>query len=137
MNILKYLSTYSLTFLSFLIIDFIWLAFISKNFYQKHIGSLLKQDINFYAAGIFYLSFVFAILVLVIIPAYQAKSIQQLILHSLLFGFITYGTYDLTNLTALKNWPLIITIVDILWGMTVSLLTGLAGFYFINKFLGQ
>jgi len=36
-----------------------------------------------------------------------------------LFGFFTYATYDLTNLALLKDWPIIIVIVDILWGVVL------------------
>jgi uncharacterized membrane protein len=39
------------------------------------------------------------------------------LLWSALFGFFTYAAYDLTNLALLKDWPLIVVIIDILWGV--------------------
>ncbi len=41
-------------------------------------------------------------------------------LYGGLFGFFTYATYDLTNLATLKNWPLDLVIVDILWGTVLG-----------------
>lgn len=32
----------------------------------------------------------------------------------LLFGLITYATYDLTKLATIKNWPINITIIDMI-----------------------
>ncbi|MDH7513691.1 MAG: DUF2177 family protein [Clostridiales bacterium] len=30
-----------------------------------------------------------------------------------LFGLISYATYDLTNLTTLKDWPVLVTAIDL------------------------
>jgi uncharacterized membrane protein len=48
-----------------------------------------------------------------------------------LFGLITYATYDLTNLATLKNWPLLVTVVDLIWGtMLAASISGIT--YFIS-----
>jgi uncharacterized membrane protein len=51
----------------------------------------------------------------VIKPAMDKSSLSHAIIYWALFGFITYATYDLTNLSTLKDWPLMITIVDLAW----------------------
>ena len=33
-----------------------------------------------------------------------------------LFGFFCYATYDMTNQATLKNWPVAVTVVDIMCG---------------------
>jgi uncharacterized membrane protein len=43
------------------------------------------------------------------------------LLTGVMLGLFAYGTYDLTNQATLKNWPTIVTIVDLIWG---ALLTG-------------
>jgi uncharacterized membrane protein len=45
------------------------------------------------------------------------------------FGLLAYSTYDLTNFATMKNWPLSVTIIDIAWGTSVSLITSIAGYY--------
>ena len=50
-------------------------------------------------------------------PAVNTSSWSQAATLGALFGFFTYATYDLTNLATVKNWPLAIVVVDILWGV--------------------
>ena len=134
MPIIKYFLLYFSNLLVFLAIDFIWLSLIAQKFYQQQIGFLLTTKPNYLAAAIFYLAFVFASLFLVSFPLASAP-VSQLILHAAVFGFITYTTYDLTNLATIKDWPLIVTVVDIAWGTLIGIITGLAGRFFINLFL--
>lgn len=129
---MKYLSLYILTFTVFLAIDYIWLAFIAKNLYATKIGHLLAETPNLIPAGIFYLLFVIGILFFAVIPAYEAQSISKLLISAALFGFLTYSTYDLTNLATLKDWPVSVTIIDMIWGTSVSTVTALAGYYIAN-----
>ncbi len=49
-----------------------------------------------------------------------------------LFGFITYSTYDLTNLATLKDWPVKITIIDLIWGTSVSALTSTISYWILS-----
>lgn len=114
------IKIYFLALLFFTIIDYIWLAFLSKKMYQKELGHLLAKKVNYPAAIIFYLIYLVALLYFVINPAINSKDVFLLLESSAIFGFITYATYDLTNLASLKSWPLKITIIDILWGMFIS-----------------
>jgi uncharacterized membrane protein len=71
---------------------------------------------NLAAAGIFYVIYIITLVILIISPALQKSSFSAAILTGALFGFCAYATYDLTNLATIKDWPLIITIVDLIWG---------------------
>lgn len=98
----------------------VWLGLVAKNFYARHIGFLMKTDVNWIAALLFYLLFIAGAVVFVIMPAFEQKSWMHALLFGALFGLITYATYDLTNLATIKNWPLIVTVIDLVWGMTLS-----------------
>jgi len=104
----------------FLGIDLVWLSFIAKNFYAKQIGYLMAKNPNLFAALIFYLIFIAGLIVFVITPALDKKMWTQTLLAGAFFGLVTYATYDLINLATVKDWPLIITIVDLMWGMVLS-----------------
>jgi uncharacterized membrane protein len=104
----------------FFAIDMIWLVLVAKKFYQQQIGFLMKPDINWFAAIIFYLLFIFGLVTFVILPAVEKHSWTSAVLYGALFGLITYATYDLTNLATLKDWPLIVTIVDLIWGTVLA-----------------
>lgn len=117
----------------FFAIDMLWLGLIAKNFYAKHIGFLMKTNINWLSAIIFYLLFILGVTIFVITPALEKHSWTHALLFGALFGLITYATYDLTNLATIKDWPLIVTIIDLIWGTVVSALVCVISFFIINK----
>ena len=127
------MKNFLIAFFVFLIIDIIWLVFISRNLYANQIGFLMKEKPNLFAALIFYLIFVIGLVVFVINPSLEKKSLLSLILTGALFGLVTYSTYDLTNLATVKNWPISITIIDLIWGSFVSSSTSLITYLIITK----
>lgn len=104
----------------FFIIDMIWLGLVAKNFYRSQIGFLMKTNINWVAAIIFYFLFIAGLVFFVLSPAIEKRSLNYAIMAGIFYGLLTYSTYDLTNLATLKDWPLLVTIVDIIWGMILS-----------------
>jgi uncharacterized membrane protein len=104
----------------FLIIDTVWLTLVAKNFYAKHIGYLMAKNPNLIAAIIFYFIFIAGLIVFVITPALDKKMWTDALLMGAFFGLVTYATYDLTNLATLKDWPFIVTTIDLIWGMALS-----------------
>lgn len=122
---LTFLKLYLITFVIFFIIDLIWLGIVAKNLYQRQIGHLMADQVNWIAAIIFYLLFIGGLVFFVLIPAVDAGSLGKAILYGALFGFITYATYDLTNLATLKDWPWQITLIDLAWGTFLGTSTSL------------
>jgi len=126
-----YLKLYLCTLLAFFAIDMIWLGLVARGFYQKHLGYLLRSPPNWTAAIVFYLLFVAGLLVFVVVPSLQAGSTRKVLILGAMFGLITYATYDLTNLATVKDWPWIVSVVDLAWGgilaTSVSYLGFLAG----------
>jgi uncharacterized membrane protein len=119
----------------FFAIDMVWLVLVAKKFYQEQIGFLMRPDINWPAAILFYLLFIAGLVTFVISPAIEKHSWQHAVISGAFFGLITYATYDLTNLATMKNWPLLVTAVDLIWGTflaaAISIITYLIG----NKFI--
>jgi uncharacterized membrane protein len=104
----------------FFAIDIAWLVLVAKKFYQQQIGFLMKPDINWFAAIIFYLLFISGLVIFVISPAVEKHSWVHAVLFGALFGLVTYATYDLTNLATMKDWPLLVTVVDLIWGTVLA-----------------
>ena len=117
----------------FFVIDMLWLVLVAKSFYQEQIGFLMKPDINWPAAIIFYLLFISGLVIFVITPAFEKHSWIHAILFGGLFGLITYATYDLTNLATLKDWPLLVTVVDLIWGTILASSISLITYLIANK----
>lgn len=117
----------------FFAIDMVWLGLVAKNFYAKQIGFLMKSDVNWYAAIIFYLVFIAGLVVFVISPALEKGSWIHAVLLGALFGFITYATYDLTNLATVKDWPLLVTFVDLAWGAALAASVSTIAYFIATK----
>lgn len=128
----KLILSYFLTFAVFFVIDMAWLGFVAKDLYKKYLGSFLSDQVNWPAAFVFYLLFIVGVFIFAILPAVEKDSVRSAILLGGLFGFFTYATYDLTNLATLKNWPLAIVFIDVVWGFLLTGMVSTAGFYIVK-----
>ena len=132
---MKWFLYYGIAVVVFMVIDLIWLGFIAKDIYSKYLGYLMSDKVNWIAAVVFYLIFIGGVLYFVIYPSLLDQNITNLVIRAAFFGFITYATYDLTNLATIKDWPVQITIIDLIWGTTLSTSVSVIS-YFIIKLLG-
>ena len=116
MTISSLFKLYAVALPTFLVIDLVWLGFVARSFYQTHLGHLMRANVNWVAAVVFYLVFVAGIVVLVVWPAIERESLARALSLGALFGLVTYAAYDLTNLAVLEGFSLKIALVDLLWG---------------------
>jgi uncharacterized membrane protein len=128
-----FLKLYAIALPVFFAIDMVWLGLVAKNFYRVQIGHLMKADVNWMAAIIFYLIFIAGLVVFVIAPAMAKGSWTQAFLLGALLGLVCYATYDLTNLAVAKDWPLLVTIVDLIWGAVLAALVSVITYFIANK----
>lgn len=117
---MEFIKLYLVSFASFLVLDSIWLGLVAPKFYKSNIGHLMAKNANFLAAGIFYAVFMVGLVVFVVQPAVRESSWQIALTRGALFGLVTYGTFDLTNQAVLKDWPWLVTGVDLLWGTFIT-----------------
>jgi uncharacterized membrane protein len=121
---MKLLSiAYAGTLISFLLLDALWLGIVARSFYRNQLGDMMLPSPNLAAAAIFYLVFAIAVVILAVRPGLEAGSISAALGYGAVLGLAAYGTYDMTNLSTLKGWPVQLTIVDLVWG---TILTGVA-----------
>ena len=128
-----FIKLYAIALPIFFAIDMIWLGLVAKGFYTKQIGSLLKPDVNWTAAILFYLLFIIGLVVFVITPAVEKNSWTHALLFGALFGLVCYATYDLTNLAVAKDWPLLVTIVDLAWGAVLAASVSVVTYFIASK----
>lgn len=134
MNSVFWLKLYLLTIPVFFAIDMIWLGYAARNFYKNQLSHLLSPDVNWPAAFLFYFIYIIGILFFAVRPGLEGESLIRTCVFGALFGFFTYATYDLTNLATLRNWPLPVVVVDILWGTVLCTLVA-GGSYLIGIWL--
>ena len=126
------IKTFLVAFAVFLGIDILWLTVIAQKFYKAQIVHLMADKARLLPAAIFYVLFIAALVYFVIAPALEHQNLTRLILSAVVFGLVTYATYDLTNMATLKDWPLLVTVVDLAWGTFISLAVSLIT-YLIRK----
>ena len=107
----------------FLFIDIIWLSQSVNYFYSPHIGDLLRETPLILPAILFYLIYPLGVTILVIVPKLDNGSLRSILFNGLVLGVVAYGTYNLTNMAALKGWSVNVVIVDMIWG---GVLTGIS-----------
>lgn len=127
------LKVFITTFIVFFLVDILWLGFLSKKLYKDYLGHLMSPDVNWAAALIFYFMFILGLVFFVINPAIEKGSLSYAILAGGFFGLVSYGTYDLTNLATLKDWPLNITIIDLIWGTFLNSATSGITYLIVNR----
>ena len=123
-----YTKIYLCALFAFLAIDMIWLGVVARGFYRRQLGFLLADQVNWWAAISFYLIFVAGVLVFAVAPGLQFNSLARAVLLGGLLGLVTYATYDLTNLATVKDWPLIVTLVDLAWGALLAAAVSCIGY---------
>ena len=120
MEFFQIVILYFITLAIGLIIDLIWLGLMNSRFYKSQLAGLMSDKVNWLPGILFYLLFIAGLLILVVIPAFNNESWVSAMLLGGLLGMVAYGTYDLTNLASIKNWPVPVTVVDIIWGTVFS-----------------
>jgi len=125
---------YAIALVIFLAIDMVWLTLIAKSLYAQHLGYLMAPKAKLLVAFLFYLLFVVGLQFFVLNPALASGSWKTALFAGMFFGLVTYATYDLTNLATVKDWPVLITAIDLVWGSVVSGATALLSFLVIKRF---
>ena len=119
----QWLAAYGAAVAVLVAMDAVWLGFVATSFYKSQIGHLMAESPRLGIAAIFYALYLVGVLVFAVRPALAAGSARQAVTLGALYGFFCYMTYDLTNLATLRDWPWIVALVDISWGMLLSAAT--------------
>lgn len=119
------------------VIDLLWIAVVANRFYREQLGPLFTDSINWPAAIAFYLIYIAGLTYFVIAPALEAHSLPKLLFGAAFFGLVAYATYDLTSLAVIKNWPVLMTYVDMVWGVAMTTGIATATYLIATMFLGR
>ena len=120
MSLKQTVLLYGTTLAIFFAVDMVWLGVVAKNFYRKHLGYLMGPKVVWPAAILFYLLFIAGLVVFAIRPGLAAGAPLRALLLGAFLGLVSYATYDLTNMATVKDWPLVVTVVDLVWGTALG-----------------
>ncbi len=128
-----FLVAAALASIIFLIIDVIWLSFATKSFYRPFLGDLISEKPVLWAAGLFYILYMFGMAVIVIQPCIEPSALSKSLFTGFVFGLVAYGTYNLTNMAVIKDWSPTVVFVDMFWGGALTAVSSTTGIYLAKK----
>lgn len=120
MTTLDFLKMYAVGVVTCFAMDLVWLGVIAKGFYQRQLGQLMRPDVQWLPAVLFYLIYVAALVVFVAAPAVERQSVARAVGYGAFFGLAAYAAFDLTGLALLRNFPARVAVVDLAWGAFLS-----------------
>lgn len=127
------LKHYLITLLPLVALDATWLTLMVPRFYRPRM-EFLWREANIVPVIFFYPLFAFGLTVLVTAPGLRGEtSLGGTVLRGALFGLVAYAAYDLTNQATIRDWPLIVTVVDMAWGAALCALTALISMWMGKK----
>lgn len=109
-------------------LDFLWLGVVAKDFYAREMGDLLRPQIQWGPALLFYAVYVAAVVTFVVLPAIERASLARAIAMGAFFGFAAYAAYDLTSLALIRGFTMRVAAVDLAWGAVVTATASAAGY---------
>jgi uncharacterized membrane protein len=130
-------TTLKLSFVALLItlaLDFVWIGFVATNFYKTQYGALYSPHPVLYAAILFYLIYAVGVAHFVVGPALRNHSLKQAVFNGGFFALVAFGTYDLTSLAVTTNWPVVLSVVDMTWGVFQGMVVSGGTYVLARKF---
>ena len=107
---------------AFMVLGGVWLGVLMKTFYRDQLAPIVRLADGGIAPNWPAAFVVYALLgtgiALFVIP--RAPTVSLAAAYGALFGLVVYGVYDFTNYSTLRQWPFVLTLVDVAWGTFAS-----------------
>lgn len=130
-----WLVSYAAAGVVFLIIDAIWLTVMTGAFYRPQLGEIIAEKPRLAPAALFYLIYIGGVVTFAVSPALASGRWTTALFLGAALGLVAYATYDLTNQATLKNWPAVVTAVDLAWGATLTGVSATAAYFIASAVL--
>ena len=129
MSLGKAAGLYAICAVVFFALDFVWLSVATSRVYRPYLGDLLAKQPKLAVAAAFYLLYVVGIIALAVMPGVRDGAVTGALWRGALFGFLAYATYDLTNLSTIRDWAWQVSVIDMVWGTVLTGTVSIAGYY--------
>lgn len=98
---------------------------------------MFADPINWIPAVLFYIIYLAGLMFFVVEPALVKHSLMYAVLAGAFFGLVAYATYDLTGLAVIRNWSVLLTVVDLAWGTFLTSSVSGITYLIATSFLGR
>jgi uncharacterized membrane protein len=131
---LRFVLAYGGAAVGMLALDAIWLSTMAERLYRPQLGALLAEEFRAGPAVAFYAIYLFGVVYFSVAPALKIGGWRKAALNGALLGLVAYGTYDLTNQATLRNWPVLVTMLDLVWGAFLTAVSAASGYGVARRF---
>ena len=114
-------------------LDLCWLTVTAGTLYKPGIGHLMADKPAVLPGALFYLLYIAGITYLVTLPALP-HGLGFAASRGAVLGLTAYATYDLTAQAVMRNWPVSITVIDMVWGTVLTTIVATAATFLAGKF---
>lgn len=118
----RWLLAYLIAGTAFGLIDALWLGAVAAALYRDQLGHLLAPSFAPGAAIAFYLIYLVGLTHFAIRPLDDTSSRATRLRDAALYGLVTYATWDLTSMAVFRDFPPLVVVIDLAWGVSVCLL---------------
>ena len=134
---MKFLIAYLVAAIVFLVIDYLWLGILMKDYFQSQLSHLMAEEVNLSIAALFYLFYAAGIVFLCINPALDDGGWSKALINGAVLGFLAYGAYDVTNAATLRDWPMMMSVIDVTWGTALTAVSSVAGYFAVSAYISS
>ncbi|MBO9648864.1 MAG: DUF2177 family protein [Variovorax sp.] len=127
MSVRQFFVAYLAAAMTLLALDGVWLTGMGNLLYRPQIGHLMSERFALAPALAFYAIYIGGVVVFAVSPAAVRRRVRLAFWRGAFLGLLAYATYDLTNQATLKQWPWLLTLVDLAWGTFLTALASAAG----------
>lgn len=127
LSVQQWLYAYGATLLALLVLDALWIGLYMAPAYKEALGELMLPQPRFSAAALFYILYAAGVVFLAVAVGLRGGGWHSAALYGAVVGLMAYGTYDITNYSILKAWPLGLSVLDVGWGTLMTALSAVAG----------
>ena len=132
---MAWIYTYLVTLVAFLAVDAVWLSQVMRPLFEREVGHLLRENIQFAPAIGFYAIYIVGVLFFATAPGLKpGGGVVQTAALGAFLGFLCYGTYEATNMTTLKGWTWTMVIGDTAWGVALTAFAAVVGLFAARAF---
>lgn len=121
------LTAYGCAAATLLVLDIAWLRVVMGPLYRAELGEMLRAQPSLAPSLVFYLLYAIGVVVFAVMPGVDSTSLLRAGLLGALLGLVAFATYDLSNLSNFKVWPLNLAILDIAWGTFLTAVAAVSG----------
>jgi uncharacterized membrane protein len=112
----------------YMVLDGLWLGVLMKDFYRDQLAPIARlsngQFAPHWGAALIVYVALGAGIACFVVP--RATSVTSAAGFGALFGLVVYAVYDFTNYATLRQFPLAVTVLDVVWGAVASAVCAVA-----------